>query len=709
MSTQNTISIEQALGQAQAHWNAGQVNEAERLCQQVLAVWPAQSDALHLMGLMAHAYGNLDLAIDHLRRACQSPRVAPIYLSNLAEMCRQRGLLAEGEEAGRRAVAGDNVLIAAWNNLGIIQQEAGKLEDSLTSLERVVVLQPDNPEAHNNLGNTLKRLGRLDEARRHYERALELVPAYAEAMSNLANLLNDLGKPDEALAFARRAIDTNPRIGDAYINAAAVEMTRHRYGEALRWIDAMLAFAPLHAGALGVRATALRHLERFDEALADARRAVALAPESGEAHNILGEVLQAMDRPDEALAAYDRAAATIGFAPEKAMINRGVVLMERGEKPAAAAAFEQVIVRYPRSVAAWFNYSDLHRFASGDPGIEAMDALARSPQIQSLPDRIALQFALGKARLDAGDPERAFAAFDAANRLKRSTFEFDIAASERWLDQIAQAFPQSLIDRPKQAVEGSEQVLFVVGMPRSGTTLVEQILGSHAAVQPAGELSFLSSMMGQLGDYPALAQALTPELEAALGARYLELVRPVANQHRRVVDKMPSNFFYAGVIARILPAARIIHVRRDPVDTCLSCYTKLFTREQLFTYDQAELGRFYRGYERLMAHWRAVLPADRLLEVTYEDVVADLEGQARRLIAFAGLDWDAACMEFNKTRRTIRTASVNQAREPLFASSVGRWKPLAPYLGPLLAALGIDPSAPPAKAKSTRKPKASTV
>jgi tetratricopeptide (TPR) repeat protein len=168
---QNTISIEQALAQAQAHWNAGQVSEAERLCQHVLAVWPGQSDAMHLMGLMAHAYGNLDIAIDHLRRACQVPRVAPIYLSNLAEMCRQRGFLVEGEEAARRAVGADNALIAGWNNLGIIQQEAGKLEESLVSLERVVALQPDYAEARNNLGNTLKRLGRLNEAKAQYEEA----------------------------------------------------------------------------------------------------------------------------------------------------------------------------------------------------------------------------------------------------------------------------------------------------------------------------------------------------------------------------------------------------------------------------------------------------------------------------------------------------------------------------------------------------------
>lgn len=703
---QNTISIEQALAQAQAHWNAGQVSEAERLCQHVLAVWPGQSDAMHLMGLMAHAYGNLDIAIDHLRRACQVPRVAPIYLSNLAEMCRQRGLLVEGEEAARRAVGADNALIAGWNNLGIIQQEAGKLEESLVSLERVVALQPDYAEARNNLGNTLKRLGRLNEAKAQYEEALRLAPAYVEAMSNLANLLTDLGDFDDAIAMARRAIETNPTMADAYINAAAAEVARHRYFDALRWIDAMLAFAPLNVGALGVRATVLRHLDRLDEALAEARRAVAIAPENGEAHNILGEVLQALDHGEEALAAFERAGSLVGFATEKAMLNRGVLMMERGDKVGAQQAFEQLIGQFPRSVPAWFNYADMHHFSPEDPAIGAMESLMASGKVQALGDRTALNFALGKAWLDAGNPERAFACLDEGNRLKRSSFAFDIGQTLRWMEDIAAKFSAEAMGRPVKAQVGGNMPIFVIGMPRSGTTLIEQILGSHPAIKAGGELSHISLLANNAGPFPVAAANLSAEQEMALGDEYLRLVRSGAGHHRHVVDKMPSNFLHAGFIHRILPDARIIHVRRDPVDTCLSCYTKLFTREQMFTYDMGELGRFYRGYEKLMEHWRDILPADRFIEVAYEDVVANLEAEAKRLVDFIGLDWDPACMMFHKTKRTIRTASMNQARDPLFSSSVGRWRPLAPYLGPLLTALGVEaPQPEAAKPRASRKPR----
>ncbi len=689
---QQQISMEQALAQAQAHWNAGQADQAERLCQHVLAIWPGQSDASHLMGLMAHAYGNLPVAIDHLQRACQAPRAPATYLSNLAEMCRQAGRLVDAEAAGRRAIAIDHGLVAGWNNLGIILQEAGKFDESLTCLEQVVMLKPDYPEAQNNLANTLKRLGRLADARRHYEIALSLAPHYAEALSNLSNLATDMGQPQEALAYARQAIDINPRLADAYINAAAAEQSRGDDGETLRWVDKLLAFNPQHIGGLLVRTVPLRHLDRLDEALEAARRAVTLAPENGEAHVAMGEALQALGRTDDALAAYDRATKLPGLALEKAMVNRGICLVEIGETAAARAAFEQVLALFPRSISAWFNLSDLVTFQPGDPAIAAMEALLAPTVIQARNDRTALHFALGKAWLDSGNAERAFHHFQEGNRQKRATLSYNPDAIERWVQSIADAFPASAFAAPDiaEGAAGDDLPVFVIGMPRSGTTLVEQVLASHAQVQGGGELALLNRIVDRIGPYPAIVGQLTPAGFAAIGHQYVEHVRTLSNGKRRFVDKMPSNFLYAGLIARSLPQARIIHVRRNAADTCFSCYTKLFTREQLFTYDLAELGRFYRDYEKLMAHWRRVLPPDRFIEVDYEDLVGDFEPQARRLIDFLGLNWDPACTDFHKTKRIIRTASVNQAREPLFTRSIGRAGRYAAHLAPLLAALGIE-------------------
>jgi tetratricopeptide (TPR) repeat protein len=689
-SQHQPLTIDEALKRAYAHWNAGQAPQAEMLCQRVLAVWPGHADALHLLGVMAHGFGNLDLGIQHLRQACLAPRVPAVYFSNLAEMCRQKGLLEEAEQAARRATALDPSLIPAWNNLGIVLQEAGKLEESAACLERVTTLQPDNPQAHNNLGNTYLRLKRLDRAELHYEQALALNPRYAEAHSNRAFLLHALGRYDGAAAAARQAIDINPAMADAYLNLAEVEIARQRHAEALRWLEALRAFAPNHSGGLAARARALRYDDRLDVALAAASAAAMAAPESASAHNALGEIQQALGRLDDALASFEKAATLPGTEREAARVNQSVLLIEIGRTEDAAQLLEHILKANPRCVSAWTNRADLKTFDADEPDIRRMEALLGPQGIVEFKDRMALHFALGKAYLDHGDSTHAFRHFQEGNHMKRTTFSFDIDATTQWMQDIAATFTPSLLARLAGPDDGSDMPIFVLGMPRSGTTLIEQILASHREVRGAGELRASQRLADGLGDYPAAATRLTRADLARLGESYLASVRPLSGGRAHVVDKMPANFLHAGLIHLMLPNARIVHCRRDPVDTCLSCYTKLFGAEQAFAYDLAELGRFHRAYQVLMDHWRVVLPLNRLIEVDYEAVVADIEGEVRRLLALLNLPWDDACLDFHKTVRPVRTASVNQVRRPIYRSSTGRWKAHAAHLGPLLAALGID-------------------
>jgi tetratricopeptide (TPR) repeat protein len=684
------LGIAEALSRAHAHWNAGQADQAEQWCQRVLAAWPGQADALHLLGLMAHAYGNLDVAIGHLRQACNAPRAPALYSSNLAEMCRQRGLLAEAEEAGRRAVAMDPALESGWNNLGIVLQEAGKFEESRVCLERVVALRPDWPEARNNLGNTCRRLGRFDLAETHYRQALALNPGYAEAYSNLSFLLSTQGQHDEAAGAALRAIELNPRLVDAYLNLAEVEVSRQRYDAALRALDMLRAFAPQHPASLVAYAKALQQLERLDEALDLARQAVALAPHSAEAHQTLAVVLQSLGHTDEAMTAFGQAAGLPGTVAEEALVGRATLLMEAGRKDEALVAFNHALEVFPGSVLALAGRADARKLETSDPDIAALEASVQEGERRSLTDRIAARFALGKAYMDTGDAARAFAHLDEGNRLKRASFDYDSAATGQWMERIAQCFAQERYAGLPRANGLSGLPVFIVGMPRSGTTLIEQIVSSHPQVTGAGELSALRLVLDGSGQFPEAVASMTAEDAAKFGHDYLRRVTPLAHGRARLVDKMPANFMYAGLIPLILPGARIIHARRDAVDTCLSCYTKLFGGDQRFTYNQTELGEFYGYYETLMAHWRNVLPAEHFIEVDYESVVDDLEGEARRLIDFLGLPWDAACLNFHENRRVVRTASVNQVRQPIYRTSKGRWQSYADHLGPLLKALGIE-------------------
>jgi len=683
------IDISETVERARAAWRAGQADAAEMACRQVLAVWPGHSDASYLMGLMAYGFGNLDLAIDHMRQACQSPRAPATYFSDFGEMCRQAGLLAEGEQAARRAVALQPKLAAGWNNLGIILQEALKLDESRSSLERALGLAPDDAQTLNNLANTCKRLGQAAEAEKGWQAALELRPDYAEAHSNLANLYNDQGEFDRAESMALRAIELNPRFADAYINLAGVHTARHRHADALTALDAMLGFAPAHARALAAKALTLKDLDRLDEAMEWARRAAVTAPEAPESHNAIGQVHQAMGEFEPALAAYERAAALAGPAQMDAIANRGSLYMEFGRQAEARQSMEAAAEAFPNSPGILFGQTELRRFEPGDPLIARMQALLAREGI-SLSDRATLHFGLGKAMLDIGDSARAFGHYGEGNRLKRSTFAYDADASARWMAGIAEVFSPDLLQAKAGGGAASDQPVFVVGMPRSGTTLVEQVIASHPMAHGAGELKRLHALIDRIGEFPASIAGLTAEQMRALGEGYLDYIAPLAAGRARSVDKMPSNFLYCGLIRLILPRARIVLCRRDPVDTCLSCYTKLFSGEQAFTYDQTELGQYHRAYQALAAHWRTTLPASHFLEVDYEAMVDDLEGQARRILDFLGLPWDEACLRFHETKRPVRTASVNQVRQPIYASSVGRWRKHAEHLRPLLEALGVS-------------------
>jgi len=684
------MSIQEALQRAHAHWNAGQADQAERLCQSVLAAWPGQADALHLMGLMAHAYGKLDLAIHYLRQACLAPRAPAIYSSNLAEMLRQKGLLSEGEAAAQRAVDMEPTLVSAWNNLGILLQEAGKTEQSAVCLERVVGLKPDWPEAYNNLANTYRRLNRADKAEVAYRRALTLNPSYASAHSNLANLLGAQGQHDAAAASARQAIELDPRLPDAYLNLAEVETSRHQYAAALAALNALSAFAPDHPGGLIARALTFKRLDRADEGLDCARKAVAAAPQSADAHYALAQILQHLDQHAEALAEYDQAASLPGTVAEDALIGSGNLLLEAGRKAEAMVAFDRVLARFPNSVRTLVSRADAKKFSAGDPDIDMIEGMLANAERATLTDRMSAHFALGKAYMDCADGARAFHHLNRGNAHKRAQFHYDAAATDAWLKRIQAAFSAERLSELSGGGAVSELPIFVVGMPRSGTTLIEQIMASHPDVMGAGELPALRLSIDHLGAFPASFANLDVEAMVHIGERYLSQVMPLAQGRQRVVDKMPANFIYAGLIPAILKGARIVHCRRDPVDTCLSCYTKQFAGEQQFTYDLQELGIFYRGYEDIMAHWRTILPPAQFIEVDYEAVVDDLETQARRLIDFIGLPWNPSCLSFHENTRAVRTASVNQVRQPIYTSSKGRWHQYAEHLTPLLNALKRD-------------------
>jgi len=692
----------------------GRPLEAQVSFEQAIAQSPEFAEAYNNLGVTLRELGRREDALRSFDRALGlQPDLVNAH-NNRGMTLRELGRSEEALVSHRRAVQLQPEDAQGWSNCGCALCDLQRPDAALDCFERALQLQPDSVVILNNRGNTLLALGRYEAALASYERALQIATASAAGAetgsgspqskhrgpasagfetavthSNLAYLHNILGHGAVAEFHARQAIDIDPSLADAYLNLAQVEAGRLRYGEALRLLDTLQDFAPRHASALILRTQILRQSERFEEALDCARRALALAlpVHQAEAHKVFAQVLQALNRHDKAMQQFELAAALPGPIAEDAMIGCAILLLEQGRKAEAMAAFDRAQAAFPASTRVLIGRADAKTFQAGDPDIARLETLLATNQFLPLNDRLTAHFALGKAYLDFDDVERAFEHFDTGNRKKRATYPYDSGCATAWLRHIAACITPEWLNRMAGAGAASELPVFVIGMPRSGTTMVEQILSSHSEVMGAGELPALRLLVDSSGEFPGNMATLTHAAAAQLGEAYLSRVTPRALGHARLLDKMPANFLYAGLIAAILPGARIIHCRRDPADTCLSCYTKLFAGEQLFAYEQTELGEFYLAYRELMTHWRAMLPAARFLEVDYEDVVNDPEGQTQRMVDFLGLPWDEACLQFADNTRVVRTASVNQVRQPIHGRSIGRWKRYAEYLGPLLAAL----------------------
>lgn len=439
------------------------------------------------------------------------------------------------------------------------------------------------------------------------------------------------------------------------------------------------------------RAVGLHRAGCLEEARTLYLRVLKEAPDHADALNLLGCVEFEIGTPETARDLMTRALDLVPGNPVF-LHNRAEVLGALGDFSAAETDLRDALERDPAYVPALFALADQTRPAPDDLLADRMRHLLST---ESTPDgdRCLLHFALGAIHDAAGNWDAAFTHFAQGNRLK--DVSWSAKDTKRDTTAIAAALTREFLESRGNQGCPDDRPVFVVGMPRSGTSLVEQVLASHPQVFGAGELRDMDAIANTLGrhvpgepTYPESARAMPPDVQRGFGEAYIRRIADLAPMANRIIDKHPLNFRHLGLIALLLPRARIIHVRRDPRDTCLSCFFQNFAQPaQGFSFDLSDLGQFYRSYARLMEHWRTHLPTP-ITEIRYEDLVADLEGEAQRLIAALNLDWDPKCIDFHTTRRPVQTASRHQVRRPVYGSSVGRWKHYAAHLGPLLDALG---------------------
>ncbi|HME38079.1 MAG TPA: tetratricopeptide repeat protein, partial [Steroidobacteraceae bacterium] len=608
-----------------------------------------------------------------------------------------------------------------WQLLGVSLTGQGK--DALPALKMAAHWSPNDAGAHNNLGNALGRLGQLDAAVASYRRALRLNPELAEAHNNLGNALLHLGQPIEAAASCRRAVELKPRYAEAHETLGSAYLALGRHEDALasyrRALDAEPGFAEAHNN----MGNALLELGRHHDALASYRRALAINPEFAAALNNLGNGLQGLGQLADAEASYRRA---LQINPEfaEAQCNLGItqrlqgrtaeaqlscrraleidptsaaalaVLAEssadRGEFAAAEELFTRATQMAPQSPEGWAGLARLRKMTRAD---SAWAAQALRIVRQRLPARqeISLRHSIGKYFDDVGEFEQAFAEFRRANELmKLHRPKHDRQQLTQTVDSMIRFYDRDWMRRTWNGAMDSARPVFIVGMLRSGTTLAEQILASHPSVFGAGELTFWSSASAAFRSSAESAQASEGVL-GRLAGEYLRLLGELSVDALRVVDKMPTNFPFLGLIHAALPNARVIHMRRNPVDTCLSIYMQHFEATVSYANDLEDLAHYYTEYLRVMNHWRSTLPGNVILEVPYEGLVRDQEAWSRKMLEFIGLPWDARCLDFHLTERAVITASKWQVRQKMHSSSVERWRSYERFLGPLLPLLACDP------------------
>jgi tetratricopeptide (TPR) repeat protein len=599
-----------------------------------------------------------------------------------------------------------------WQVLGVALARQGK--DALQVLTTAAQLLPEDAGVHNNLGNALGRLGRFDHAVASYRRALALRPDFAEAHNNLGRTFLDLGQAAAAADSCRRALELNPHYAEAHDNLGSAMLELGRPDEAAASYHRALEIQPDIAETHNNLGNAMLELGRTDEALASYRRALQVNPEFAEAHNNLGNGLRTLGQLDAAVAGYRRA---IEIDPNFAGAHRnlGIALRLQGHTAEAIASCRRSLEIEPRSAATLTVLAD----ASADNGqfvdaenlfkraigvepesAEAWSGIARLrtmtradaawlAQAQRIADQppaprkeIQLRYAIGKYCDDVGDFDQAFVHFRRANELtKQHRTKHDRLQLTQIVDRIAQTYDTAWFEKARIHALESPLPVFIVGMLRSGTTLAEQILASHPAVFAAGELTHWNTAAAA---YQASSEHEASGLLRKRAHDYLQLLRGLSRGALRVVDKMPTNFAFLGLIHAALPNARIIHMRRNPIDTCLSIYFQDFEAAVSYANDLEDLAHYYTEYVRVMNHWRSTLPPQAILDVPYEGLVSDQETWSRRMLDFIGLPWDPRCLEFHATHRTVITASKWQVRQKISDSSVLRWRNYEKFLGPLL-------------------------
>ena len=730
---------------------AGRAGQAQAAAERLLAAHPDHAGVRNLLALVALEQRAPQRAVEHLEGALRLAPEEPVYHCNLGQARRELNQLDEAIACLRRALALKPDYVTAAINLGSAHFAAKDYPAALAAFDAAAKLAPDDALLKAYRADALRELGQVRAAVRAYEEALQMAPDLAHAVGNLGLTLLGLGQPERALELARRAVEVEPDAGAAWMNLGTVLRVLGRLEEAMEAYaqasERMPESAELctHIGGVWqetddlVQAEAwyARALEREPDRLETRCALASTIGDAGDTAAAVEEFRKILDGHPDCFAAHlglgdalwgegDAAGAVaamraaVALRPENAHTLAGLANIQAsaGEVAEANASNRAALAINPRCVPALSNLALNLRGKLPEADAAAMDELLSAEWPRQGP-RASLHFGLAHYHDGRREYGRASAHAVAANALhtefkRERGWCYEPEEYERHIGRMIAAFTPDFFRRTHGMGSTSAAPVFIVGMPRSGTTLTEQILASHPRAFGAGERSFASrafhslpALMGREAEVSDCLADAGPEEIRALADWHLGQLGSLVEKAGReicgtdqIIDKMPENFSLLGWIATAFPKARIIHCRRDVRDVAVSCWMTPF-KELRWAFDLRHIGLRIRQYQRIMAHWRSVLPVP-ILEIDYEETVADQAAQTRRLLDFVGLPWDEACLAFHRTERLVRTASVTQVRQPIYKGSVERWRHYEAALAPLLEALGNQPLATESHPASVR-------
>ncbi len=691
-TTAQPFDVNTALRDGMAHLRAGRPGKAKVLCRKVLNTHPDHPDALHLLGLVALHTGHPAPAAELIARAVTFDDRNAEFHANLGVAQVASGRHDDGLASFRRAIALQPGHAEAHYNVGLALLEKEDFTAAAAAFRETLRHAPGTADAHGNLGTALTKLGEGEAALRHFREAAAAAPANPRVGRNLGSALLESGAPGEARRAFEKALEIAPGDAAAHYGLACALRAEERPDEALAHFRAAIDSDPDHGEAHNNLANLLRERGRFADAETHYRRAVELRPNDKEIQINLAAVLVQGDRDEEAMRILDGLrTAYPGFAAVHEEI--AALLQQKGAYAKARGVIDRLRALDPKSPAAFELLANDGSYTFSDHDMRQMEDLVGDDGVAPRV-RARLGFSVAQVFDRRGRFDDAFRYLRRANNLFDAELSYDADKEGHFVKRTMAVFSPELFRDKAGIGADSDRPVFIVGMPRSGTTLVEQILASHPDAAGAGELleigligKDLEEQLPDAGAYPDCVPSLGGDLAHRLAAGYLERLAQVSANAARVSDKMPANFKHLGLIALLFPGARIVHCRRDPMDTCFSIYFQRFRTGHGYAFEFGKLAHYYRHYALLMEHWRRTCPLP-MLELGYEDLVGDVETWARRLIAFCGLPWDERCLGFHTSERPVRTASQWQVRQPVYGTAVGRWKNYETPLAPLKAALG---------------------